>query len=350
MREIAAAELVLEPQLASHAEAMFEVLRDPALYEHENEPPPSVEWLRRRFERLESRRSADGLERWLNWVVRLPDGSLAGYVQATIFPSGRAAIAYVFASRHWGKGLATRAVRAMMADLARHEGVAAFTATLKAANARSRRLLERCGFGPVGATFGQATDEIRMERLAFLRRDIVEADVPRLQRFLDANPEYFLDITGQPPRPDEAAREFSDRPPATMSWSRHWIFAYEDAAGDWVAMASGVADLFAPRCWHLALFLVATPLRGTGVAHRVLRDLESWIESQGAGWIRLGVVVRNTRGERFWEREGYQSARVRSQMPFDLHTDDVRVRVKPLGDATLAQHLERVPRDRPEAG
>ncbi len=60
-----------------------------------------------------------------------------------------------------------------------------------------------------------------------------------------------------------------------------------------------MADLFAPRCWHLALFLVATPLRGTGVAHRVLRDLESWIESQGAGWIRLGVGVRNTRGERF---------------------------------------------------
>ena len=34
--------------------------------------------LRERFERLESRASADGREQWLNWVVRLDSGAIAG--------------------------------------------------------------------------------------------------------------------------------------------------------------------------------------------------------------------------------------------------------------------------------
>src|SRR5215831_1824035 len=97
---------------------MFAVLSDPAIYEYENEPPSSVDWLRERFARLESRRSADGTQRWLNWVVRLRPVGLIGYVQATVFPSGRAAIAYVLASNYWGRGLAGEACQAMIAELA----------------------------------------------------------------------------------------------------------------------------------------------------------------------------------------------------------------------------------------
>ena len=72
MHVIETGSLTLEPQTAAHAEEMFAVLSDPAIYEHENEPPPSLEWLRARFAQLESRRSANGQEQWLNWVIRLP--------------------------------------------------------------------------------------------------------------------------------------------------------------------------------------------------------------------------------------------------------------------------------------
>jgi ribosomal-protein-alanine N-acetyltransferase len=44
--------LTLEPQTAQHADAMFAVLCDPAIYEFENEPPPSVEWPRARLAKL----------------------------------------------------------------------------------------------------------------------------------------------------------------------------------------------------------------------------------------------------------------------------------------------------------
>src|SRR5881392_2854460 len=89
----------LEPQTAAHAEEMFELLSDPKIYRYEGKPPSSLESLRERFQRLESRRSPDGREQWLNWVIRLQGGEAAGYVQATVHEDGRAAIAYVLGSK-----------------------------------------------------------------------------------------------------------------------------------------------------------------------------------------------------------------------------------------------------------
>ncbi len=146
MRSVHAATLSLEPQTVAHAEDMFAVLSDPAIYEHENEPPASLAWLRERFRKLETRLSADGQEHWLNWVIRLPGTGLIGYVQATVLPGVRAEIAYELASAHWGRGHGSEAVRAMIAELASQYGVRKLSAELKRTNLRSRRLLERLGF------------------------------------------------------------------------------------------------------------------------------------------------------------------------------------------------------------
>jgi ribosomal-protein-alanine N-acetyltransferase len=151
MRTLVAGKLILEPQVASHAEEMFALLCDAAIYEHENEPPASLEWLRERFTRLESRESADGRQLWLNWVLRLPTAGLIGYAQATVFQTGRAAIAYVLASKYWGRGLAGEACQAMIAELAEHYRVVTVYAIFKRRNLRSARLLERLGFAPASA-------------------------------------------------------------------------------------------------------------------------------------------------------------------------------------------------------
>ena len=170
IRVVYAPGLTLEPQTATHAAEMFEVLRDPAIYEYENAPPPSLEWLRKRFERLESRCSPDGHAQWLNWVIRLPDTALAGYVQATVTPDGVAAIAYELASAYWGRGIARNAVRAMIGELVQHHGVHTLTAVLKRRNERSRRLLERLGFSPASDELctgrGIEPDELMMQRAA----------------------------------------------------------------------------------------------------------------------------------------------------------------------------------------
>lgn len=157
MRVIETEALTLEPQTAEHAEAMFAVLSDQAIYEFENEPPKSLETLRERYTKLETRKSGDGQEGWLNWVIRIPSGELIGYVQATVFPDARAAIAYELHSDHWGRGLARTAVEAMIEELRSHYGVRTLNAWLKRANFRSLRFLQKLAFS-------EATDEERALR------------------------------------------------------------------------------------------------------------------------------------------------------------------------------------------
>lgn len=150
MQLLHTARLTLEPLIAAHADEMFGVLSDPAIYAYENAPPHSAEALRERYTRLEARRSPDGGQQWLNWVLRLndePGRPLIGYVQATVGVRG-AAIAYELASAWWGRGLAFEAVQAMIAELVERHAVRQLHAVLKQRNARSLRLLERLQFQP----------------------------------------------------------------------------------------------------------------------------------------------------------------------------------------------------------
>jgi [ribosomal protein S5]-alanine N-acetyltransferase len=92
---------------------------------------------------------------------------LIGYVQATVFPTGRAAIAYVLASGYWGRGLAGEACQAMIAELAEHYGVVTVFAIFKRRNARSARLLARLGFAAAPAE--SAGVEVEADELLMLR-------------------------------------------------------------------------------------------------------------------------------------------------------------------------------------
>jgi len=174
MRTLRSGPLTLEPQMALHAGEMFGVLSDPAIYEYENAPPASVDALRARYAKLESRRSGDGREQWLNWVIRMDGAGLIGYVQATVHANGSAAIAYEMASAHWGRGLGRQATQAMIEELTDHYGVTTLFAVAKARNYRSLRLLERLGFARAGpelsAARGLKPDEALMFRAAAMMR------------------------------------------------------------------------------------------------------------------------------------------------------------------------------------
>jgi len=145
MRTLGGGDLVLEPQVAAHAPALFAVLQQPGVYEFlDEEPPVSLEEWTERLAQLESRRSPDGSEHWLNWVI-VHCGEVIGFVQATV--SGEAAmIAYVLGSAHRGKGLASATTALMLGELKTGYGVKTASATVHARNDRSIRLLQRLGF------------------------------------------------------------------------------------------------------------------------------------------------------------------------------------------------------------
>ena len=179
--------------------------------------------------------------------------------------------------------------------------------------------------------------------------EIDAAAVPQLQRFFDANPDYFLAVNGEVAGAGEAHEEVHGALPAGWSFTRKWVVGIVDGDGAMVAMLNVVSDLLAAGVWHVGLFMVDGAARGGGLAPALLRRLERWAIAGGAAWLRLGVVAGNARAERFWARAGFVEVRRREGVAMGSRVNTVRVMVKPLGDEALPAYLARVPRDRPGA-
>ena len=139
--------LLLEPLARSHAQEMFPVLSDPAIYEWlDYGAPASVEALRTLYVRLEAGHSPDASEVWLNRLVRLRGGPAIGYVQATIYPAQKTYVGYVLASAHWGRGYATEAMTALLDHLTCEHPTPVTLAVVEVENTRSAALLHRLDF------------------------------------------------------------------------------------------------------------------------------------------------------------------------------------------------------------
>ena len=133
----------------AHAAELFEVLRDPTLYEFLDEAPPeSVEELAKKLARSESRVSPDGKEHWLNWIVRAESGEIAGCVQATVEETKETNVAYVFAPEFQGRGIASASVRQMLEFVVARHHATPLLIVAEAANLASLRLARRLGFTP----------------------------------------------------------------------------------------------------------------------------------------------------------------------------------------------------------
>ncbi|MDP2309221.1 MAG: GNAT family N-acetyltransferase [Pseudomonadota bacterium] len=148
--------LSLEPLVAAHADALFEVLADPATRRW---IPPSkartVDDLRERWRALETRCSPDGAEARLGWAVRrIDDGAYIGKLDANVDAAGVATnVGYLFAPAVWGRGYATEAVGALVRHLL-DAGVTQLRALVTAGNEPSCRVLERLGFERAGVLVG----------------------------------------------------------------------------------------------------------------------------------------------------------------------------------------------------
>lgn len=148
--EIVTARLALEPMKREHAEAMFPVLADARLYEFTGDaPPPSVASLEATYAFRESRRSPDGRELWLNWVIRERErGEPIGTVQATVLP-GHAYVAWIVGIPWQGAGYASEAAIALVQWL-RNLGVAEVRACVNPAHTASRNVARNAGMQLTG--------------------------------------------------------------------------------------------------------------------------------------------------------------------------------------------------------
>lgn len=138
--------LLLEPVNAWHGEPMFAGLKDPQLYIYtSDEPPSSVRALSQHYEQLESRRSPQGDQLWLNWAVLDRVMGYAGHMQATVNPDSTSLVAWRIFTAFQRSGIAAEAAKAMLDHLAAI-GVSAATAFIDTRNTASIHLAERLGF------------------------------------------------------------------------------------------------------------------------------------------------------------------------------------------------------------
>lgn len=147
--------LLLSPLQRDDADAMSFVLQDQELYVSIGGEPPSIDELRRKYERQAIGASPDGSQLWLNWIIRV-GGDPGGYVQATVVPqAGKmvAEIAWVIGVRWQGRGLATQSAR-LMRDWLKDNGVGRFTASIHPHHAPSGAVATRLGMRQTNLTSG----------------------------------------------------------------------------------------------------------------------------------------------------------------------------------------------------
>jgi RimJ/RimL family protein N-acetyltransferase len=119
-----------------------------------------VSELRDRFAAWETRRSPDGDELWLNWIVReRGDQRAVGWVQATVRGTS-ASVAYALLPAERGAGAASDAVRAVVRWLRDRLAVTVVTAEIDESNSASARVAVAAGFE---RTIHRAGDEVVWE-------------------------------------------------------------------------------------------------------------------------------------------------------------------------------------------
>ena len=151
--------LLLSPMVATDADLLFELLRNPALYAFTGGSPlSSVEELRERIHRWEPRRSPTGDEVWLNWTVRLKSGGTAlGYLQSTI-RADRAELAWVIGLPFQRRGYATEAALKIADWLKDRFEISEFRANIHAQHVASREVAKRVGLSPSSETTGEGEE------------------------------------------------------------------------------------------------------------------------------------------------------------------------------------------------
>ena len=84
-RPLVGTRLLLEPLRVEHAQEMTPLLDDPGLHVFIGGQPASMRDLQEQYRRQVMGRSSNGLQCWLNWVLRRrEDGAAVGTVQATV--------------------------------------------------------------------------------------------------------------------------------------------------------------------------------------------------------------------------------------------------------------------------
>ena len=149
--------LRLVPALAENSYELFLLLNDQRLHDHIGGTPQGETEVADRLRRGSERRSADGHEVILDWIVRLvPLGEAIGEVTAVVTDDGRAELTWVIGRRWQRHGFAIEATQAAVSLLEAHAGVRCLQAGIPTRHRAAQRVAEHLGMAPTGTRRGRS--------------------------------------------------------------------------------------------------------------------------------------------------------------------------------------------------
>lgn len=134
---------------------LFPLFNDEELYRYTTRVVPTEEQLDSWIERWRERRSPDGCEVWLNWVVRImPAGDAIGHVQATVYDDHCAEISFLIGTDYQNRGFAREAVRAAIRAMRAHLGIERVRGRVHPENVAAKLVALDLGMSPLGQVDG----------------------------------------------------------------------------------------------------------------------------------------------------------------------------------------------------
>ncbi len=159
--------LILRPQTLADAPDLFAILSDPEAMRFWNRPAISRLAVVEELMREQQAAMAQGLCRY--WTVSL-NGSAIGSVDLSLIQDDSAELGFLLRPDHWGAGLASEAVGAVIAHGRNALGLTRLAAVVQTANHAAVRVLEKNGFALVEARVVLLADG-QKKNCAFYLRD-----------------------------------------------------------------------------------------------------------------------------------------------------------------------------------
>jgi RimJ/RimL family protein N-acetyltransferase len=137
------------------ARDLFPLFNDEELYRYTTRVAPSEDQLESWIERWRERRSPDGYEVWLNWVIRvMPMGEPVGHIQAAIYDDHCAEISFMVGTDYQNRGFAREAVRATAKVMRAHLGIERLRGRVHPENVAAKLVALELDMAPLGQVDG----------------------------------------------------------------------------------------------------------------------------------------------------------------------------------------------------
>lgn len=173
-----------------------------------------------------------------------------------------------------------------------------------------------------------------MSRLAidlpgFDCRHLGEADLPALQAFCEANPDYFERCEDAPPGPSCAREIFAACAPGRSAQEKDLIGIF--AGNGLIGAVELQQDYPVDGVWMLAWFIVDQAWRGRGLGRALERAVGGAVRHQGGKTLRIAVVDNNRPALDFWPRLGYRTIGHKRWLRGTIE-DSVHIMIRELND------------------